>query len=102
MRINKTMIDEMELLAKFPRASHMQGIKVHSDADATLRDAAQRCSIKALQIVPMGVFNRFRSRLSETFRHSLCGIKLKSRVMVCNSKRECRRCKLQVAQQLTR
>ncbi|GAP75950.1 MULTISPECIES: TIGR02647 family protein [Pseudoalteromonas] len=54
MRINKTMIDEMELLAKFPRASHMQGIKVHSDADATLRDAAQRLFDKGITDSPDG------------------------------------------------
>ena len=42
MLFNQTMIDEFTLLAKFPRESKMQGIKLHSDAEPALLSAAQR------------------------------------------------------------
>jgi hypothetical protein len=42
MRFNQIMIDEFTLLAKFPRDSKMQGIKLHSDAEPNLLSAAQR------------------------------------------------------------
>ncbi|MEO2268892.1 TIGR02647 family protein [Pseudoalteromonas pernae] len=54
MRINQAMVDEMELLAKFPRASHMQGIKVHSDADDAMREAAMRLFEKGITDSPDG------------------------------------------------
>ncbi|WP_105258290.1 TIGR02647 family protein [Pseudoalteromonas sp. T1lg88] len=54
MRINQAMVDEMELLAKFPRASHMQGIKVHSDADEAMREAARRLFDKGITDSPDG------------------------------------------------
>ncbi|MFY8274559.1 TIGR02647 family protein [Pseudoalteromonas sp. SSDWG2] len=54
MRINKAMVDEMELLAKFPRASHMQGIKVHSDAEESMREAAKRLYEKGITDSPDG------------------------------------------------
>ena len=42
MKFNQLMIDEFTLLAKFPLDSKMQGIKLHSDAEASLIEAAQR------------------------------------------------------------
>ena len=42
MQFDQTMIDEFTLLAKFPRESKMQGIKLHSDAEPALLSAAQR------------------------------------------------------------
>ncbi|TMP08150.1 TIGR02647 family protein [Pseudoalteromonas sp. S3178] len=54
MQFNQTMIDEFTLLAKFPRDSKMQGIKLHSDAEATLLSAAQRLFDKGIIDSPDG------------------------------------------------
>lgn len=48
MQFDKNMIDELTLLAKFPRNSKMQGIKIHSDADPSLIDAAKRLYDKGI------------------------------------------------------
>ena len=48
MQFDKNMIDELTLLAKFPRNSKMQGIKIHSDADSSLIDAAKRLYDKGI------------------------------------------------------
>ena len=38
MQFDKNMIDELTLLAKFPRNSQMQGIKIHSDAENSIKE----------------------------------------------------------------
>ncbi|SKC32996.1 Phosphate-starvation-inducible E [Photobacterium piscicola] len=42
------IVDEMNLLVKFPMHSNMEGIKVHSDASPTVISAAQRLYAKGL------------------------------------------------------
>jgi len=54
MQFNQTMIEEFTLLAKFPRDSKMQGIKLHSDAEASLVSAAQRLFEKGIIDSPDG------------------------------------------------
>ena len=54
MLFNQTMIDEFTLLAKFPRESKMQGIKLHSDAEPALLSAAQRLFDKGIIDSPDG------------------------------------------------
>lgn len=54
MLFNQTMIDEFTLLAKFPRESKMQGIKLHSDAEPALLNAAQRLFEKGIIDSPDG------------------------------------------------
>ncbi|MDN3380358.1 MULTISPECIES: TIGR02647 family protein [unclassified Pseudoalteromonas] len=54
MQFNQLMIDEFELLAKFPRSSKMQGIKIHSDANENLINAAQRLFDKGIIDSPDG------------------------------------------------
>ena len=54
MLFNQTMIDEFTLLAKFPRESKMQGIKLHSDAEPSLLSAAQRLFDKGIIDSPDG------------------------------------------------
>lgn len=54
MRINQAMVDEMELLAQFPRVSHMQGIKVHGEASENMRSAAKRLFDKGITDSPDG------------------------------------------------
>jgi len=54
MQFNQTMIDEFTLLAKFPRDSKMQGIKLHSNAEANLLSAAQRLFDKGIIDSPDG------------------------------------------------
>jgi uncharacterized protein (TIGR02647 family) len=54
MQFNQAMIDEFTLLAKFPRESKMQGIKLHSDADEKLQNAAQRLFDKGIIDSPDG------------------------------------------------
>ncbi|WP_213609568.1 TIGR02647 family protein [Pseudoalteromonas sp.] len=54
MLFNQTMIDEFTLLAKFPRESKMQGIKLHSDAEPALLSAAQRLFEKGIIDSPDG------------------------------------------------
>jgi uncharacterized protein (TIGR02647 family) len=54
MQFNQAMIDEFTLLAKFPRESKMQGIKLHSDAEQSLQTAAQRLFDKGIIDSPDG------------------------------------------------
>lgn len=54
MKFNQLMIDEFTLLAKFPRESKMQGIKLHSDAEPALLSAAQRLFEKGIIDSPDG------------------------------------------------
>ncbi|RJF35280.1 TIGR02647 family protein [Pseudoalteromonas gelatinilytica] len=54
MQFDKNMIDELTLLAKFPRDSQMQGIKIHSDAESSIRDAAKRLYDKGITDSPDG------------------------------------------------
>ena len=54
MTFNQLMIDEFTLLAKFPRDSKMQGIKLHSDAEQSLISAAQRLFDKGIIDSPDG------------------------------------------------
>lgn len=54
MTFNQLMIDEFTLLAKFPRDSKMQGIKLHSNAEQNLIDAAQRLFDKGIIDSPDG------------------------------------------------
>ncbi|WP_165724937.1 TIGR02647 family protein [Pseudoalteromonas sp. SA25] len=54
MQFNQTMIEEFTLLAKFPRDSKMQGIKLHSDAEPCLLSAAQRLFEKGIIDSPDG------------------------------------------------
>lgn len=42
MSFNQNAIDEMNVLLQFPSESRMSGIKIHSDAPQTTKDAAQR------------------------------------------------------------
>lgn len=54
MQFKQDMIEEFTLLAKFPRSSKMQGIKLHSDADESLKSAAQRLFEKGIIDSPDG------------------------------------------------
>ena len=54
MKFNQLMIDEFTLLAKFPLDNKMQGIKLHSDAEASLIEAAQRLFDKGVIDSPDG------------------------------------------------
>ena len=54
MQFDKNMIDELTLLAKFPRNSQMQGIKIHSDAENLIKDAAIRLYDKGITDSPDG------------------------------------------------
>ncbi|KPH58018.1 TIGR02647 family protein [Pseudoalteromonas sp. NEC-BIFX-2020_002] len=54
MQFNQTMIDEFTLLAKFPLSTKMQGLKLHSDAEESLKQAAQRLFEKGVIDSPDG------------------------------------------------
>jgi len=48
MSFNADMVEELNLLLKFPNKSLMQGLKVHKDADQKVIDAAQRLFDKGI------------------------------------------------------
>ncbi|CAH9050750.1 hypothetical protein PSECIP111951_00255 [Pseudoalteromonas holothuriae] len=54
MAFDQDMMAELTLLAKFPRTSMHQGIKIHSSAEQNLRDAAQRLFDKGIIDSPDG------------------------------------------------
>ncbi|KPH93791.1 DNA-binding protein [Pseudoalteromonas porphyrae] len=54
MQFNQTMIDEFTLLAKFPLSTKMQGLKLHNDAEESLKQAAQRLFEKGVIDSPDG------------------------------------------------
>ncbi|MBE0365918.1 hypothetical protein PULV_b0618 [Pseudoalteromonas ulvae UL12] len=48
MLFNAKMVDELNLLLKFPDNSMMQGLKVHNDAEPAVKEAAQRLFDKGI------------------------------------------------------
>ncbi|CCQ10971.1 hypothetical protein PALB_18450 [Pseudoalteromonas luteoviolacea B = ATCC 29581] len=48
MALDKNMLDELILLAKFPDSSLYQGLKLHKDADPSLLAAADRLFEKGI------------------------------------------------------
>jgi len=44
----QSLFEEIKLLAKFPEESHMEGLKIHNDADPDLITAAQSLFDKGL------------------------------------------------------
>lgn len=54
MAIDERFMAELTLLAKFPRSSMHQGIKLHKDADPALIDAAKRLYDKGVIDSPDG------------------------------------------------
>lgn len=48
MIFDSNMLDELNLLLKFPTNSLMQGIKIHHDADPTMISAAKRLFEKGI------------------------------------------------------
>ena len=54
MVFSKDMIDELNLLLKFPTQSLMQGLKIHHDANPSTVDAAARLYAKGIITQPDG------------------------------------------------
>jgi uncharacterized protein (TIGR02647 family) len=54
MTFSAEMVDELNLLLKFPNKSLMQGIKVHGDAEPVMVAAAQRLFDKGVITLPDG------------------------------------------------
>lgn len=54
MPFKQEMIDELNLILKFPRESLMQGLKVHHDADGATIAAAERLHAKGIVSQPDG------------------------------------------------
>ena len=54
MAFDQNMMAELTLLAKFPRNSMHQGIKLHKNAEPSLRDAAERLYQKGVIDSPDG------------------------------------------------
>lgn len=48
MSFSPDMIDELNLLLKFPTDSLMQGLKIHHDANQSMIDAAERLYAKGV------------------------------------------------------
>ncbi|MGB2427171.1 MAG: TIGR02647 family protein [Alteromonas sp.] len=48
MSFSPDMIDELNLLLKFPTDSLMQGLKIHHDANQSMIDAAERLYAKGI------------------------------------------------------
>lgn len=54
MSFNADMVEELNLILRFPNKSLMQGLKVHKDADQAVIDAAQRLYNKGIVQQPDG------------------------------------------------
>lgn len=54
MPLTPDLVNELNLLVKFPMHSDMEGIKVHHDADTDMISAAQRLYDKGLVTQPDG------------------------------------------------
>ncbi|KAF7764515.1 TIGR02647 family protein [Pseudoalteromonas citrea] len=54
MAFDQNMMAELTLLAKFPRNSMHQGIKLHKSAEPSLKDAAERLYNKGVIDSPDG------------------------------------------------
>jgi uncharacterized protein (TIGR02647 family) len=54
MSFNADMVEELNLILKFPNKSLMQGLKVHKDADQAVIEAAQRLYNKGIVQQPDG------------------------------------------------
>lgn len=54
MSVTAEMLEEINLLLKFPEASHMNGLKVHHEAEESVQAAAKRLFEKGLTDQPDG------------------------------------------------
>ena len=54
MSLTNEMVNEFNLLLKFPTTSLMQGLKIHHDAEPELIDAAKRLFEKGIVTLPDG------------------------------------------------
>ncbi|MBT0587753.1 TIGR02647 family protein [Alteromonas oceanisediminis] len=54
MSFSADMVDELNLLLKFPTESLMQGLKIHHDASQSVIDAATRLYAKGITTQPDG------------------------------------------------
>ncbi len=54
MTFSPEMVDELNLLLKFPHKSLMQGLKIHHDAEDSTVSAAQRLYDKGITTLPDG------------------------------------------------
>jgi len=54
MAFDPKMIEELNLILKFPSKSLMQGLKIHKDADSSIIEAAQRLYDKGIVQQPDG------------------------------------------------
>ena len=52
MSLTNEMVNEFNLLLKFPTTSLMQGLKIHHDAEPELIDAAKRLFEKGIVTLP--------------------------------------------------
>lgn len=51
---DQEMLEELNLILKFPSDSLMQGLKIHHDANQSVVDAAQRLHAKGIITLPDG------------------------------------------------
>ncbi|MFC3094819.1 TIGR02647 family protein [Alteromonas sediminis] len=54
MVFSSDMIEELNLILKFPTQSLMQGLKIHHDASSEVREAAERLYAKGVITQPDG------------------------------------------------
>ena len=54
MSLTNEMVNEFNLLLKFPTTSLMQGLKIHHDSEPELIDAAKRLFEKGIVTLPDG------------------------------------------------
>ncbi|GAC32536.1 TIGR02647 family protein [Paraglaciecola polaris] len=54
MSLTTEMVDEFNLLLKFPTTSLMQGLKIHQDAEPSTIDAGKRLFDKGIVTMPDG------------------------------------------------
>lgn len=52
--VDQNMVDELNLLLRFPASSLMQGLKIHNDASQTVVHAAERLYSKGIITQPDG------------------------------------------------
>ncbi|WP_158966831.1 TIGR02647 family protein [Paraglaciecola sp. L3A3] len=54
MTFSSEMVDELNLLLKFPHKSLLQGLKIHHDAEDSVVSAAKRLFDKGITTLPDG------------------------------------------------
>lgn len=74
MKLNQTLLEELNVLLQFDLSNTQQGIKIHNDAEAGVSSAAERLFNKGLVDQVDGGYLTALGRTAAEHAHALAGV----------------------------